>query len=61
MNRLQRYVSDELTHFVGFNLNGDEDKEFFVLKKILKDKKLFPSGDPTKKTGFLLFRLLHNR
>ena len=52
MNRLQRYVSEELTHLVGFRLKENEHAQYCLLKKILDDKKLCPSGNCAIKTGF---------
>ena len=37
MAKLQRYISDELTHFLGTNLESDE-KRYELLIKIIQEK-----------------------
>jgi hypothetical protein len=43
-DRLQSYVSDELTHFVGRALQPDEDAQYELLISILKTGRLWPGG-----------------
>jgi hypothetical protein len=42
----QRYVGDELTHFVGRALRPDEDAQYELLVKILSSGSLKMGGQP---------------
>ena len=50
----QRYVSKELTHFVGAKFKNDEAKQYETLLEILKSGLLIHSKDSVLQTGLLI-------
>lgn len=47
MKSAQKYISNELTHFVGYKCKQFLDKQYIILKKILNDEELRPTAEIT--------------